>query len=240
LRQVFLRLANVSRPRRPSSLRVPPLILRRLTYSRMSPSLKLLCNGNSGRSRTKCRQDSSHVDSHPGSKPHRQSPSAAVRDLDHGGRCAHGARCSDVTKLEKSDTLVAVGNGPHAACHHRSSRYCPVTARCLRLRVRGPSLTNSVFQRFVQQPNCARRPIHPEAFRQPNRVYPQLLRNPRPSLSRPSPLPDPPLQLIEPPGLRGRNLMAFSFLDPVRVHAAHCTQPHPVESCTSAGRTRCR
>jgi hypothetical protein len=41
LRQVFFKLANVSRQRRPSSLRVPPLILRRLTYSRMSPSLRL-------------------------------------------------------------------------------------------------------------------------------------------------------------------------------------------------------
>jgi len=30
----------------------PPLILRRLTYSRMSPSLRLLCKGRSGRSNT--------------------------------------------------------------------------------------------------------------------------------------------------------------------------------------------
>lgn len=48
LRQVFFRLAKVSRHRRPGSLRVQPLILRFLTYSRMSRSLKLLCNGISG------------------------------------------------------------------------------------------------------------------------------------------------------------------------------------------------
>ena len=53
LRQVFFRLANVSRQRRPAALRVPPLILRRLTNSRMSDSSALLCSGISGCSNTR-------------------------------------------------------------------------------------------------------------------------------------------------------------------------------------------
>src|SRR6266849_4664226 len=52
-RQVFFKLANVSRQRRPASLRVPPLILRRLTNSRMSDSTALVCKGISGRSSTR-------------------------------------------------------------------------------------------------------------------------------------------------------------------------------------------
>ena len=57
LRQVFFRLANVSRQRRPSSLRVPPLILPTFYCDVTSPSLKLLCNGSSGRSRTSSNSD---------------------------------------------------------------------------------------------------------------------------------------------------------------------------------------
>src|SRR5438876_5176145 len=48
-RQVFFKLAKLSRQRRPAVLRVPPLILRFLTYSRISDSEALLCNGTSGR-----------------------------------------------------------------------------------------------------------------------------------------------------------------------------------------------
>ena len=40
-----MRLAKVSRARRPSSERVEPEILRLMTYSRMSRSLRLLCRG---------------------------------------------------------------------------------------------------------------------------------------------------------------------------------------------------
>ena len=46
--QVFFRLAKVSRARRPFSERVEPEILRLMTYSRMSLSLELLCNGDLG------------------------------------------------------------------------------------------------------------------------------------------------------------------------------------------------
>ena len=49
---VFFRLMNVSRQRRPLSLRVPPLIFRSLAYSRMSFSAKLLCSGKCGYSST--------------------------------------------------------------------------------------------------------------------------------------------------------------------------------------------
>ncbi len=45
MRQVFLRLVKVSRQRLPASERVLPLIFRFLTYSRISPSLTLLCSG---------------------------------------------------------------------------------------------------------------------------------------------------------------------------------------------------
>ena len=51
-RQVFFKLVKVSRQRRPFSLRVLPLILRLLTYSRISFSLKLLWRGISGLSNT--------------------------------------------------------------------------------------------------------------------------------------------------------------------------------------------
>ena len=45
LRQVFFKLVKVSRQRRPDSLRVLPLILRFLTYSRIAFSAPLLCKG---------------------------------------------------------------------------------------------------------------------------------------------------------------------------------------------------
>jgi len=48
---------KVSRHFFPSSLRVEPLIFRLLTYSLISFSLKLLCNGMSGRSRTNNNSD---------------------------------------------------------------------------------------------------------------------------------------------------------------------------------------
>jgi len=44
---------NLSRACRPASERVVPLILRRVTYSRISDSEALLCKGNSGQSRTR-------------------------------------------------------------------------------------------------------------------------------------------------------------------------------------------
>ena len=53
LRQVFFKLAKAARHSRPRSLRVPPLILRFLTCSRMSPSLPLVCSGTSGRANTR-------------------------------------------------------------------------------------------------------------------------------------------------------------------------------------------
>jgi hypothetical protein len=54
---VFFRLVKVSRQRRPSSLRVEPLILRFLTYSRIACSLRLLCKGMSGRFNTSNNSD---------------------------------------------------------------------------------------------------------------------------------------------------------------------------------------
>src|SRR5210317_1112508 len=57
LRQVFFKLVKVSRQRRPDSLRVLPLILRFLTYSRIAFSAPLLCKGISGRSKTSSNSD---------------------------------------------------------------------------------------------------------------------------------------------------------------------------------------
>ena len=57
LRQVFFKLVNVSRHCRPDSLRVLPLILRFLTYSRIAFSAPLLCKGMSGRSKTSSNSD---------------------------------------------------------------------------------------------------------------------------------------------------------------------------------------
>ena len=56
-RQVFFKLVNVSRHCRPDSLRVLPLILRFLTYSRIAFSAQLLCKGISGRSKTMSNSD---------------------------------------------------------------------------------------------------------------------------------------------------------------------------------------
>lgn len=52
LRQVFFILANVSRQRLPSSLRIPPLTLRLFTYCGISRSLPFVCNSVSGLSNT--------------------------------------------------------------------------------------------------------------------------------------------------------------------------------------------
>ena len=52
LRQVFFKLAKVSRHLRPSSLRVLPLIFRFVTNSRISCSLALLWIGKSGLDKT--------------------------------------------------------------------------------------------------------------------------------------------------------------------------------------------
>jgi len=50
--QVFFKLIKVPQRDRTVSLRVLPLTLRRLAYSRISDSLRLLCKGISGRSNT--------------------------------------------------------------------------------------------------------------------------------------------------------------------------------------------
>ena len=60
-RQVFFKLVNVSRHWRPDSLRVLPLILRFLTYSRIAFSAPLLCKGISGRFRTKSNSGTSGI-----------------------------------------------------------------------------------------------------------------------------------------------------------------------------------
>src|SRR5882757_568836 len=52
LAQVFLRPRKASRQSRPTSLRVPPLTLRLVTWQRMSFSDPLVCRGISGRSST--------------------------------------------------------------------------------------------------------------------------------------------------------------------------------------------
>jgi hypothetical protein len=51
LSQVLARLRKASRQSRPTSLRVPALILRRVTWHRMSFSEPLVCSGVSGRSK---------------------------------------------------------------------------------------------------------------------------------------------------------------------------------------------
>ena len=96
MRQVFLRLAKVSRHRRPSSLRVPALMFRFLTMSRRSVSLRLLWIGKSGRSSTRnssawlrwrpCRTSLSG--SQVVSVAHSASKSAVIRALAAGsGAC---------------------------------------------------------------------------------------------------------------------------------------------------------